>query len=192
MAARTFTKHGDTRTDVDALRVAVFRLSILADTHVANAHTGHAAISVEQGFGGGEARIDFDTQCFGLRCQPRAGGPQADDEIALVVHRRRCDRRLETAGFAQEPELVLCRRYANRRRIVTPSRQQFIQGAGFDDGTRQTVRTDAGGFLDHADRQFGLELLQANGERETGRTGTHGDYVVFHDIALAHVAGSAD
>src|SRR3546814_10606456 len=77
---------------------------LLRHAHVADSNTDHPAAVVVQGLRGGEAGIDLDAQCFGLRRQPRAHRAEADDEVALVVHARRHDRRLVAAGFGERSE----------------------------------------------------------------------------------------
>jgi hypothetical protein len=46
------------------------------------------------------------------------------------------------------------------------------------------VRADGARFLNHADGQFRVELLQADGEREASRACTDGDDVVLHHVTL--------
>src|SRR3546814_17310809 len=59
---------------------------LLRHAHVADSNTDHPAAVVVQGLRGGEAGIDLDAQCFGLRRQPRAHRAEVADEVALVVH----------------------------------------------------------------------------------------------------------
>ena len=141
MSARTFGQHGDRRANIDALGVTVFVAAVLGDTHVTNAHTDDGAVVVVQGFRRGEARIDFDTERFCLRCQPCAHRTQRDDEVAMV-RQLRWRRHLETAGPGQPPHFILGRRHADRRRVFTPARQQFIQRSRFDHGAREDMRTN--------------------------------------------------
>src|SRR3546814_5542007 len=105
---------GDLGVDVDAGGVAGLVRAILRHAHVADAYADDPAAVVVQRFCGGEAGIDLDAQGFGLRRQPRAHRAEADDEVALVVHTRRHDRRLVAAGFREEPELVAGDRKSTR------------------------------------------------------------------------------
>ncbi len=61
-----------------------------------------------------------------------------------------------------------------------------LSGSRFDHRAGQDLRADRRRLLDHADANVGLELLQADRERESGRSGADGDDVVFHDVAFAH------
>jgi len=185
MAARAFAEHGGLGADVDALRVAGLVRSVLGDAHVADAHAGDRAMLVEQHFRGGKARIDFHAQRFGLRRQPRAHRAQRDDEVAVVVHLRR-QRQSARTGLAEQVELVRGDRHADRRRRLAPTRQQCIERPGLDHRAGQDMRADRRRFLDHADAEVGLELLEADRERQACRTGADRDHVVFHDIAFAH------
>jgi hypothetical protein len=121
-----------------------------------------------------------------LRRQPGAHRTEADDEVAVVAHLRRHDRELEAAALGEKPELVLTGRHADRRRAVAPAGQQRIQRLRLDHRAGEDVRADGRGLLDHADRQLGLELLEADRQRQSGRTGADYHHVVFHELALAH------
>src|SRR5690606_35209107 len=44
-------------------------------------------------------------------------------------------------------------------------------------------------FRSDADRQLGLELLEADGERQARRAGAHGYDVVLHYVTLGHGGG---
>ena len=46
-----------------------------------------------------------------------------------------------------------------------------------------------GAFLDHADADVGIELLEPDRERQSGRARADGDDVVFHDVAGGGVLG---
>ena len=93
-------------------------------------------------------------------------------------------------AVAQQPEFVLRHRHADRRRILAPARAAArSSGSRLDHRAGQDLRADRRGLLDHADADVGLELLQADRERQPGRPGADGDDVVFHDVAFAH-AGS--
>ena len=67
---------------------------------------------------------------------------------------------------------------------VAPSRQQCIERAGFDHRAGEDVRADGRTLLDHAHRQFRLELLEPDRKRQPGGAGADGDDVVFHDVAF--------
>ena len=77
-------------------------------------------------------------------------------------------------------------RHADRRRILAPFGQQRVQRLGLDHRAGQDLRADRRRLLDHADADVGLELLQADREREPGRAGADGHDVVFHGFAFGH------
>ena len=197
MAACAFGEHGDLGADVDAGGEAGLVRPVLRHAHVADAHADHAAVLGMQGLGGSEAGIDLHAQRFGLRRQPGAHRAEADDHVAVVVHARR-HRQLAAAGLGQQPEFVFGRRHADRRRVVAPLRQQLVERAGLDHRAGEDLRADGRGLLDHADADLGVQLLEADRERQTGRAGADGDDVVLHDVAFdiglrvfAHLAAPA-
>ena len=60
-------------------------LAFLVDAHVAGRNANDLVV-LEQNFGGGEARIDFDAERFGFFRKPAADIAERDDIIAVVRH----------------------------------------------------------------------------------------------------------
>src|SRR5882757_9049826 len=88
----------------------------------------------------------------------------------------------EAARLGQQPEFVPLRRYTNRWRRLTSSRQEHIQRSGLHHRPRERMSANGRGFLQHADIQVGFELLQANRTRKSRRSSTYDADVIFHDV----------
>ena len=92
-----------------------------------------------------KAGIDFHAQRFGLLAQPFAEIGQADDVVAAD-----CSSAAETgnaegvmrAGFGEEAEAVVGHRRLQRRALLLPVRDQFVQRAGIDHRAGQDMRPD--------------------------------------------------
>ncbi len=63
-------------------------MAVLADPHIAGGDAGDRIV-LEQDFRGGEARIDFDAQSFGLFREIAADVAERSDVIAVIAHQRR-------------------------------------------------------------------------------------------------------
>src|SRR5436190_17548924 len=87
------------------------------------------------------------------------------------------------ALLAQEKEPVLRYQRVERRALRFPVREELADGARIHHRAREDVRADLGAFLQHAHRDFGVDLLRADGGRETGRPGADDDDVVVHRFA---------
>ena len=101
--------------------------------------------------------------CFGLRAQPLAQAAERNDEVALVVQvlRQSTARRAAALG-AEHAEFVARDRHADGQRRVAPLGQQRVERSGLQHGAGQRVRADRRAFLEHADRELGLQLLEAD------------------------------
>jgi hypothetical protein len=152
--------------------------------HVADLHAGYRAVVVEQGQRRGETGEHVDTQRLRLGTEPGHEPAERDDEIPFVAQVARDPRHAARAPASEPQELVTGHRHLDGQRCIPPFGQQGVQRTGLEHGTRQDVRADRGSFLQHAHRQFGLALLEADRRGEPGGpTADHGD-VVLHHIAL--------
>ena len=144
------------------------RLAVLADAHVAGGDADDAAVLLQQ-FGGGEAGVDLDAQRLRLLAQPAADIAERDDVVAVVVHLRR-RRQTERARRRQEQEAVVGGRRFQRRALVAPVGDQFVEGARLQAGAGQDVGADFAALFHQADR--GIRVRAASGgSRRRGRTG---------------------
>jgi hypothetical protein len=84
--------------------------------HVTGGDALHGAILIEQHFGAGEARVDLDTQRFGLFAQPAADVAERDDVVAFVMEAagQQAVRHLGGACFAEDEETVFGNRGVER------------------------------------------------------------------------------
>jgi len=69
-AARALGEQRVFRTQLHAAGEAVLVVAIFGETHIAGGNAGHRAAAIKQHFGGGKARVDFNSQRFRLGRQP--------------------------------------------------------------------------------------------------------------------------
>ena len=164
-------------------RVVIGPLAVLADSHVAGGDALDRPVLVEQHLGCREARIDLDPQRLGLGRHPPRHLTDADDVVALVVHRRR-RRKFVGLRLRQEQEEVLGRRDLDRSVAVTPVGDQLVECPRLQHRSRQQVGADLGPLLDHAHRDLATalvgQLLQADGGGQAGWSRAHDHDVVLH------------
>lgn len=124
--------------------IATGDMGIARDAHVAGGDAGDRALLVVKHFGGGEARIDFNAQRFGLGRQPAAHAAQARDVIAVVMHQGRKQKigQTQTARRAQQIKPVIGDRRVEGRAVLFPVRQKFVQRNRIDHRARQNMRAD--------------------------------------------------
>ena len=104
----------------------------------------------------------------------------------MIVHQRRHQQigQAQRALGAQHIEAVLGHRRVERRALFLPVGDQFIEGDGVDHRAGQDMGADLRALFQHADRDIGGELLQADGGGEAGRAGAHDHDIIFHRFAL--------
>ena len=172
---------------LDPRRVALGRLAVLADPHIAGRDATHLAVVVVKHLGGGKAGVDLDAELLGLARQPTAQIAEADDVIAVIVHRRR-GRQPQGAVLRQVQKAVAGRRGVERGAALAPVRDQLIERTRLEHRAGQDVGADLGAFLDDTDRELacrgGGELLQADRRGEARGSCPDHDDVVFHLLAL--------
>ncbi len=167
-------------------------MTFAVDAQVAGDDPANHAVLVEQGFLGGEARVDFHAQVLGLLGQPAAQVAQGDDVVAFVVHglghKEVRDFRATLSALFSTIDVIAGDRRVQRRAECFPVREQFVQGPWFEHGTGEDVSTDLGAFLDHADADFltgfGGLLLQSAGSGKTSGASADDDHVEFHVFAF--------
>ena len=107
--AATLGQKGLARVQFHAGRVVIGPLAVLADSHIAGGDALDRPVLVEQHLGCREARIDLNPQRLGLGRHPPRHLADADDVVALVVHRRR-RRKFVGLRLRQKQEEILGRR----------------------------------------------------------------------------------
>ena len=155
--------------------------------HIAGGHPLDRAVLVEQHLGGGEARIDLDTQCLGLAGEPAAELAEADDIVAAVAHLRR-RRQAKRPALGEEQEAVLARLGVERRPTLAPIGQQLVERAWLQHRAREDMGAHLGALLEDADAEFHImlerQLLQPDRRRQPGRAGADDHHVVLHRVAF--------
>src|SRR5690606_22739031 len=149
VAATAFGKDGVLGTQFHARGVFGFGFAIGVHAHVAGHDAFNSAVFNDV-FSGGEARVDFYAQCFGLLAQPATDVTQGNNVVALVVHGLgdhpvRSFYRLFGAG--QEINFITFNRHIERGTQLFPVREQLSQGTVFDNGTGQNMGADFGAFF---------------------------------------------
>ena len=189
-AARAFGEQRVFGAQLHAAREAVLRLLVLADAHVAGGDAGDRAVVVEQHFGGGEARIDFDAERLRLAGEPAADAAERDDEVAVVAHQRRHGeiRQPDRASCVEPIEAVVGDRGLDRRVLAAPVRQQAVEPGRIDHRAGQDMGADLGALLDDHHGNIRIDLLEADGGGEAGGAGADYHHVEFHRLAGGQVS----
>ena len=105
------------------------------------------AIAVPQKFLPGKLAEDLHADGFGLLAQPLAHLLQRRDVLAVIVERRRRQRRLDLPAFGKKPQLVARHRRFDRR-AREPVGQQFGNRARIHHRAGDAVIADLGRFFD--------------------------------------------
>ncbi|KQV32646.1 hypothetical protein ASC97_03515 [Rhizobium sp. Root1203] len=71
--------------------------------------------------------------------------------------------------------------------LVAPAGQQPVDADRIDDGPREDMRPDFGALLEHDDGEVGVDLLQPDRRRQTGRAAADDHHVEFHAFALGQL-----
>ena len=185
--AAAFGEEGVAPVQLHAGLMVVLGLAIPVEAHIAGGDALDAAILVIEDFSRSKARIDFGAELFGLLPQPFHHPAHADDVIAVIMHLRRC-RQLEGPGLGQKHEPVVGDRCIERRPLLLPVGDEFVQRAGFQNGAGEGVRPKLGRLLDHADRNlpvlFDRDLTEPDRRRQTSRSSTDNHHVELHALSF--------
>jgi hypothetical protein len=156
------------------------------EAHVAGGDAAHRALVVVEHFGAGKAGIDLDAERFGLGAEPAAKLAQADDVVAVVRKAAGQEQggQVDEAVLREEGEAVTRDGGFQRCALRLPVGHQFVQGARIHDRAGEDVGADFGAFLDQADAQLGIDLLEPDRGGKSGRTPAHDDDIEFHGFAL--------
>src|SRR5262252_8430477 len=169
VAARALGEQRVFGAQLHAAGEAVLVVAIFGETHVARGNAGHRATAIEQHFGGGKARVDFNSQRFRLGRQPATDIPERDHVIAVVVHQRRQHdvRQAHGARRRQPIEAVVAHLGLERAILAAPVRDQLVEREGIDHG--------AGGI--------GRKLFEPDRRGEPGGSGADDHNVELHRLA---------
>ena len=183
-AARAFGEHGVFAAQLHAAGEARLVVSVLADAHVAGGNAGDRVV-LEQHFGGGKARIDFDAERFGLARQIAADVAERDDVVAVIGEkpRHRHVGQPQRAGRAEHIEAIVGDRGLDERVLAAPVRNERVEPDRIDHGARENMGADLGALLDHDDRRVGRDLLETDRSGEPGGSGADNDDIEFHRLA---------
>src|SRR4029453_18056647 len=119
---------GDARADVDARLEGRLHLPMPAETAVTGTPP-RDSIAVVQDFSSGESRKDVDAFGLDQPTQPLHETTERDDEVAVIVERRRRDREFELAPAGQEIDAVVADGGAERCAALFEVRDEIAQGA---------------------------------------------------------------
>ena len=189
IAARAFREQRVFGAQLHAAREAVLALLVLGMPMSPVATPATLPCIVEQDFGGGKARIDFDPERFRLAGEPAADAAERDDEVAVIAHQRRHQEigQPQRAAGRQKIEAVLGDLGFDRRVLGAPIGQQAIEPDRIDHRAREDMGADLGALLHHHDRDVRIDLLEADGGAEPGRAGADNHHVEFHRLAGGQV-----
>ncbi|EAV43418.1 hypothetical protein SIAM614_06528 [Stappia aggregata IAM 12614] len=166
-------------------------LAVPADTHVARRNPNHVAVVVIEDFGSSKARVDFNTEGFGLLGEPAADVAKRDDIVAVVVHEFRHEhvRQAHGASRPQNEEMVVGDRRLDRRVFFAPFRKQLVESDRVDHGTGENMRADFRPFFQYDDAQlFALvigDLFQPDRGCQARRPGADDNDIHIHALAFA-------
>ncbi len=157
-AAWAFAENDDLCKQIGARLVVRFGFTVVVDALVAGAHADHA-VAVPQEFLTRKFAEDLHAERFGLRRHPFRQTLQRRDVFAMVIERRRRERRLDFPALRQEPEFVATDRCVNGSTALEPIRHELVDCARVEHEPRNAVIADLGGFLDHEDLELAARFL---------------------------------
>ena len=136
-------------------------MPVLGDAHVAGGNAGDG-VALEQQFGGGKARIDFDPERFRLAREVTADIAERDDEVAMIAHQRRHYeiRQAYRPRLSEDVEAVRRHRGTPRDLLTAPFRQEPVEPDRIDHRAGEDMRADLGPLLHHDDGFLRRELLE--------------------------------
>ena len=144
-----------------------------------------ALVPIDQ-FGTRHARKNFHAQCLGLLGHPATDVAHRHDVIAMIVHQRR-HRKIgypQLARFAQHVKIVFPDRNVQRRALRLPVGNKRIQARGVENGAGQDMRAHFRALLQHDHVTVRIDLLEPDGRRQSRRSSTHDDHIIFHCFAF--------
>ena len=189
-AAGALGEDGHAGGDVHARLEGRLLVAVLVDARVAGLHADDAlAVLAVAHAGHGEARVDLDAELLGAVPQPAGDAVEGDDEVAVVLQRRRGDRQLEGAtARLQVLDPVVADDGLDGEALVLVVREQIGDAARVHDRAGQAVGAHVLALLEHQDRALLALLLtdlgQADGGGEPGGAGADDDHVDLELLAL--------
>src|SRR5262249_30426201 len=183
-AARAFAEHGHFGEDVGAGLIILLRLAVLADALVAGAHADDPIVFIVEQLGAGEFRNEHHVRRFDNRAEPADQLIQTDDVFAVVLERRRDNRRFDLEATGQIRNILFADLGFERRAELLVIRQQLRERANVHHRARNYVRADLAAFFDYGDGDLAEtlagpfvalvdELAQAQRSGERGGAGAY-------------------
>jgi len=201
-AAAAFGEHDElAREDAAGLERALL-LAVLVDARVLQLHAGDA-IAFAHELRAGEAGEHLDALLLRDAAEPLHHLVEADDEVAVVLQRRRRDGELEPAVLG-EPNRIVVVHFGFDRRLGlhrAPVGDQRIEALGIHDRAGDRMRADLGGLLDQhhlARNRLALpglldlgvvpldQVLEVDRRGHARRAAADDHDVEFHHIAFSH------
>ena len=192
-SARALGKNRHLGEQVWPRLVVRFRLPVMIDALVADAHADHVAVVRPEQLLTRKGGEDVGAAFFGDPAEPLGESLQARDVLAVIFHHRRH----REAGHGHLPAVgeiphLIARNRGLDRCGLAPPRQQLVEAFGIDDGAGDAVSADVGAFLDKHDGKVVLAALlrkpsQLDRGREPGGPAADDQDVDFELIAFCHM-----
>lgn len=193
VAATAFGEHRAARVQFHAAGEVVLGRSVLGDAVVLRRDTFDAAVVVIENFRRSIAGIDFHSERFRLLAEPSYDVAQADDVVALVVHRPARDYRdRESRCLREKRKFVVGDGCVERCAEFLPVGDQLGEGDGIKASAGQYVGSNFTRLLDnaHADllALFACQLFGSDRSRQSRRARSDDQQVCFvHKPLHVHI-----
>ena len=145
-------------------------------------HAAHHPVEDQRLHGRGFAQ-DRDAETLGALRQPASDLTDRGDEVPVVPHRRRKERRLDRTLLGEQVQRLARNGTAEGQVTVGDVREELAERDRVDDGARDQVRARVLPLLDHGDGDVAEPLLhlrgaleqlgEADGAREARGPGPH-------------------
>ena len=178
------------RVDVDARLERALSAAVLVESAIAGAHADHARAVVEH-LRCGKPREDVHARGFDLTGEPLHELVERDDVVAVVLERRRRDRKRHLAALGEEIHRVVMHRARERRALGFEIGNQILQRAWVEHRARQHVRARLACLVEHRDRERVaaarlLQLRQPERGRHAGGAAADDEDVEVECFAIGH------
>ncbi len=194
-AASPFREDGHLGPQVDTGLVVGLPLAVLVDALVAGAHS-HDSVALVQHLGPGKPGEHVDASRFRLGRHPLDELVEADDEVPVVLERRRHHRKADLAAARQEVHPVVAHGRRDGRPLLDEIGDQLPQRDGIEDGPREAVGARLESLLHDHDR--GVEaaggrgvvavekVLESDRGCQASRPRSHHEHIGLEDFTLGH------
>ena len=152
ISAHAVGKNRDLGANIDAWLEVLAFFAVPADAAIAGPNADNP-ISVHQQLAAGKPREHVYALGFDEARQPFAELLERDDVVAVILQRRRRDRKFDLAGRRQEVDAIFVNLRGKRRALGLEIGHELRERARIENGARQQMRARLGGFLEHGDAE---------------------------------------